>query len=407
MQFESPHPRDWRLRSQQALVVIAVVLVIGFLHVAKSAVVPLLFAAFLAMLLGPAVALVGRVGVPRAVAAGIVMISLIAVAGLGINATWRPAKDWLDQAPQTMRTLERKLRPVTGFIAKVESVSEQAERVADPGAARKGAAAPAKAPEIKKSTIANTQEWLLAILTTLVVTYFLLAAGPSLLVKVEASRQARRLNTRLLRLAAAISDDLSRYFATVTLINLVLGIATTATMYWLGMPNPLLWGIVAFVLNYVPYAGSATTLVLLTVVALVSFDSLGKVFAVAGCYLVLTTIEGQVVQPILVGRRLDVRPLIVFLSLWCGGWLWGIAGVALAVPLLVAAKALRLGLGGAEPAEPGDTGRSESPTGSSAAESEADGTTRFHALGCSVKTLYNKLDRDAQPAGDMTGGALR
>ena len=350
MQFESPDPHDWRLRSQQALVVIAVVLVIGSLHIAKSAFVPLLFAAFLAMLLAPAAAMVQRVGVPRAVAAGVVVVSLIAVAGLGFNATWRPAKAWLDQAPQTMRTLERKLRPVTGFIAKVESVSEQAERVTDPGAARNATAAPATATE-KKSTIANTQEWLLAILTTLVVTYFLLAAGPSLLVKIEASRGARRINMRLLRLAAAISDDLSRYFATVTLINLALGVATTAAMYWLGMPNPLLWGVVAFVLNYIPYAGSAATLVLLTVVALVSFDGLGKPLAVAGCYLFLTTIEGQFVQPVLVGRRLDVSPMIVFLSLWFGGWLWGVAGVALAVPLLVTAKALAMGIGGLEPAE--------------------------------------------------------
>jgi predicted PurR-regulated permease PerM len=280
--------------------------------------------------------------------------------GLGFNATWSPAKAWLDQAPQTMRTLERKLRPVTGFIAKVESVSEQAERVTDPGADRNGAPAPANATE-KKSTIANTQEWLLAILTTLVVTYFLLAAGPSLLVKIETSRGARRLNTRLLRLAAAISGDVSRYFATVTLINLGLGVATTAAMYGLGMPNPLLWGIVAFVLNYVPYAGSFTTLVLLTVVAMVSFDGLGKPLAVAGSYLFLTTLEGQVVQPILVGRRLDVSPLIVFLSLWFGGWLWGIAGVALAVPLLVTAKALGQGLGAAAPAAPAEAGRSEPP----------------------------------------------
>lgn len=327
----------------------AVILVIGFLHVAKAAVVPLLFAAFLAMLLSPAVALLRRVGVPRGFAAGVVVLSLVAVVGLGFNATWRPAKAWLDEAPQTLRTLERKLRPVVGFIAKVESVSEQAERVTDPGAAQGVAAVPATTTD-SKSTIASTQGWLLAILTTLVATYFLLAAGPSLLVKVEASRRARRLNIPVLRLATAISDDLSRYFATVTLINLALGIATTATMYWLGMPNPLLWGVVAFVLNYVPYAGSAMTLVLLTVVALVSFDDLGRPLAVAGCYLFLTTIEGQFVQPVLVGKRFDVSPLIVILSLWFGGWLWGIAGVALAVPLLVTAKRLGIGLGTRESA---------------------------------------------------------
>ena len=354
MQCSSLNARDWCRPSQQALVVISCLLVIGALHVTKAAVVPLLFAAFLAMLLSPAVALLRRIGAPRGVAAGVVVLSLVAVVGLGFNATWQPARAWLDEAPQTMRTLEHKLRPVIGFIARVESVSRQAERVTDPGAARNLAAAPATATA-RKSTIASTQDWLIAILTTLVVTYFLLAAGPSLLVRTEAAFAPRTLNTRLLRLAAAISDDLSRYFATVTVINLALGIATTATMYWLGMPNPLLWGVVAFVLNYVPYAGSAATLVLLTVVALVSFDGLGKPLAVAGCYLFLTTIEGQILQPIFVGRRLDVSPLIVILCLWFGGWLWGIAGVALAVPLLVTAKALGLGLGRAESAEPGSS----------------------------------------------------
>jgi len=105
-----------------------------------------------------------------------------------------------------------------------------------------------------------------------------------------------------------------------------------------------LWGVVAFLLNYVPYAGSAVTLTLLTVVALVSFDGLGRAFAVAATYLALTTIEGQILQPVLVGRRLDVHPLVVLLSLWFGGWLWGISGVALAMPLLVTAKAFAMEL---------------------------------------------------------------
>jgi predicted PurR-regulated permease PerM len=111
-------------------------------------------------------------------------------------------------------------------------------------------------------------------------------------------------------------------------------------MYALGMPNPLLWGAMAFTLNFIPYAGSAVTLVLLTIVALVSFDGVAKAVAVAGAYLFLTTFEGQVLQPVLVGRRLDVSPLFVVLGLWFGGWLWGISGVALAVPVMVGIKSI-------------------------------------------------------------------
>ena len=120
----------------------------------------------------------------------------------------------------------------------------------------------------------------------------------------------------------------------------MLGVGTAVTMNALDMPSPLLWGALAFTLNFVPYAGSAVTFVLLTIVALVSFDGVGKAVAVACTYLALTTFEGQILQPILVGRRLDLSPLAVFLGLWFGGWLWGIAGVALAMPLLVAAKAV-------------------------------------------------------------------
>jgi predicted PurR-regulated permease PerM len=104
------------------------------------------------------------------------------------------------------------------------------------------------------------------------------------------------------------------------------------------MPTPFLWGTLAAVLNFIPYAGPATTLSVLTLIAFVTFDGLSHVFAVAGSYLVLVAIEGQMVQPLLVGRRLKVNPLLVFLALWFGGLFWGIAGIVLATPTLVALK---------------------------------------------------------------------
>jgi predicted PurR-regulated permease PerM len=107
-----------------------------------------------------------------------------------------------------------------------------------------------------------------------------------------------------------------------------------------GMPNPFLWGTIAGLLNFIPYAGSTATLILLTLVALVSFDGLARVVAVAGSFLVVVVIEGQVIQPLLVGRRLELNPLLVFLALWFGGLFWGIAGIVLAPPTLVALKVI-------------------------------------------------------------------
>ena len=356
----------WGRPAQQAVIIAAIILLIGSLHLARSAIVPVLFAMFLALLLSPAVNALARIRVPRALGAALVMVSLVAMVALALNATWRPARGWLDAAPATMRRLELKLRPVTRIIAKVESVSEQAGRVADPAAAGTDVErlpAPAIAD---KSAMQNTQDWLIATVTMVIVTYFLLAGGPSLLVRFGATWSGGPTGMRLLQIATKISEDLGRYFATVTLSNLLLGLATTATMHWLEMPNPLLWGGVAFLLNYVPYAGSAVTLALLTVVALVSFDGLATAVAVAATYLALTTIEGQILQPVLVGRRLDVHPLVVLLSLWFGGWLWGIAGVALAMPLVVTAKALAIELATQPAGDRADVGAASTVRGRAA-----------------------------------------
>jgi predicted PurR-regulated permease PerM len=125
---------------------------------------------------------------------------------------------------------------------------------------------------------------------------------------------------------------------TTALINIGLGIATTLVMMAWHMPTPYLWGALAATVNFIPYAGATLTLLVVTLVAIVSFDSLGHVVGVSLSDLGLAAIEGQIVQPLLVGRKLDVNPLLIFLGLWFGGIFWGVAGVILATPILVALK---------------------------------------------------------------------
>jgi predicted PurR-regulated permease PerM len=130
----------------------------------------------------------------------------------------------------------------------------------------------------------------------------------------------------VLRVIQAVRGELGRYYSTIALINIGLGASTAAVMWAAGMPNPVLCGAVAGVLNFIPYVGSAATFFILTIVAFVSFDGVGRVFAVAGSYLALATIEGQLVQPVLVGQRLELNPIIVFLALWFGGLVLGDPG---------------------------------------------------------------------------------
>lgn len=318
----------------RALVLIAAVLAIGALKLAQGAVVPVLFAVFIALLLSPAVDALRRRHVPRIAAALIVMAALLAVVGACLSVTWEPARRWLDAAPDTFQKLEIKVRPLTRFIGKVQSVSTQAERMTEPAEGRRTTPTPVALES--KGIVESTQEWILAIVTIVFLTFFLLATdmgGSGHADPGDPSHARARLVYERVR------KDLGRYFSAVTLSNLTLGTGTAVAMYLLEMPNPALWGVTAFALNFIPYAGSATTLALLTAVALVSFDGVTPAMTVVGVYLLLTTLEGQVLQPILVGRRLDVSPPAVLLGLWFGGWMWGVAGVALAMPLLVSVKA--------------------------------------------------------------------
>ncbi len=179
---------------------------------------------------------------------------------------------------------------------------------------------------------------LVTVVTVLVFTLFLLAAGPTTLARLAAALSRDLQAAHVLKVIESIRIEVGRYYATIALINVGLGICTAITMRLLGLPNPLLWGILAAVLNFLPYLGSAATLLVLTAVAMVTIGSATRTLLVAGSYLALASIEGQIVEPILVGRRLNLNPLVVFVALWVGGELWGVPGVFLALPVLVATK---------------------------------------------------------------------
>jgi predicted PurR-regulated permease PerM len=174
----------------------------------------------------------------------------------------------------------------------------------------------------------------------IVVMLFTLAGGPPMLARMTASLAKDLKSSHMLKVIGAVRTEVSRYYVSIALINAGLGVGTTIITMLLGMPNPLLWGAIAALLNFVPYVGPAITLVLLTIVAFVTFQNIGHVAAVAGSFLALATIEGQFIQPLVVGRRLELNPIIVFLALWFWGWFWGIPGIIIAVPSLISLKVI-------------------------------------------------------------------
>jgi len=326
------------VRLLRALLIVAIGVVMYFAH---AAFVPVALALLSALVLSAPVEALQRRRVPRGLSAVFIVLTLMAAVSGALNAVWAPAQHWFASAPQTVKTIKQKVRPVAHILDQIEDM--RALAASTHGGSRAAPAPPAGRGCRRKRTGDDLRCDAI---------YDRCGRDRGHSDRVPAERRsadagemtaafAGDVNARhVIRVIEQVRAEVGRFYLTTALINLGLGCATAAAMALCGMPNPVLWGILAAMLNFIPYAGSATTLVLVTAVAIVSFDGLGRVLAVAGSYLALATIEGQIVQPLLVGRRLALNPMVVFLALWFGGLFWGVAGILLATPALVTVKVI-------------------------------------------------------------------
>jgi predicted PurR-regulated permease PerM len=309
------------------------------LYVAHRAFIPIALALLAALILSGPVETLLKFRIPRSLSATVILIFFLAATAGLVDMMWAPVQQWYSTAPATMKTIKRKLVPAAKFMNRVEEIRASAGNIA--GAANPAApAAPivAKTEDSPVLILNATRGVMVSVLTFIIVTLFLLAGGPPMCARMTAAFVDDLNSVHVLDVIEKVRKEVGRFYVTTAIINLGLGLATTGIMMLLGMPTPYLWGLVAATLNFIPYAGPATTLIIVTLVAVVSFDKLGQVAAVSASYLALTAVEGQIIQPLFVGRRLEVNPLLIFLALWFGGLFWGIAGVILATPTLVALK---------------------------------------------------------------------
>ena len=311
------------------------------LYEAHAAFVPIALALLLALILSSPVEALHRLRVPRGVGALLMLLITLALLAGGVELLWAPAQQWFEGAPRTMQTIKKRVTPLVRFKKHVDDLRDDASAV---GAAKPESPPPAVvvAPSADDAAglLDGTREVLVGAVTVVIITLFLLAGGPPMMARMTAAFVDDLRAGRVLFLIEQVRAEVGRFYLTTTFINLGLGCATAAVMMAWGMPTPYLWGALAAGFNYIPYLGSATTLLIVTVVAMVSFTDLTHILGVAGSYLLLATLEGQVAQPLFVGRRLDINPLVVFLALWFGGLFWGIPGILLAMPILVTIKVL-------------------------------------------------------------------
>ena len=330
-------PLDIRSISLTVLMILALG---GALYVARAVIMPIVLALLLSFLLSPVVRKLARLRVPEAAGAALVLIAIISLVAFGVYGLWDPAARWIQQLPRSMSQIEAKLRPVKQSVEELSKATKQVENMTDV----KGQAAPStlkvemQRPSLTGALLNQTLNLVATVGAVTILLYFLLAAGDLFLLKLV--RVLPRFEDKKIAVAIVheVRHDVSYYLLTITLINAGLGAAVGLAMFGLGMPNPWLWGVMAAIFNFIPYLGAVASGLILTIVALLTFDSLEHAFLVPGVFIGLTTLEGFFVTPTIIGRRLTLNPVAIFIWLTFWGWLWGVPGMLLAVPLLATLK---------------------------------------------------------------------
>ncbi|MEC5388304.1 AI-2E family transporter [Uliginosibacterium sp. H3] len=334
-------PRSVKGERSVPVIGLFVLAVLYTVYFARPFLLPVMLALFLVFILRPVVrALEHRLRLPLPVGAAVVVFGLLGLVGTGIAVLTPPAMEWVERAPSSMHDINQKISKLKRSVENMQRATQQIDNLTKVESQSRVREVAVAKISFGSMLLAGTQAFMLSAFSVVVLVFFLLASGDTLLRKVVKITPSLRDKIKAVEIARTVERDVGRYLLTLTGINLALGVATTLAMFALGMPNAMLWGAMAFALNFIPYLGATITVIVLTVVAVLTFDTIGHAALVPIVFLSITTLEGQILQPYVIGRSFSVNPVLVFLSLLFWGWMWGIAGMLMAVPILVAFKIL-------------------------------------------------------------------
>lgn len=322
--------------------VLTVLAVFYTLYFARAFLIPITFAVLLDFLLSPAVRALVRWHVPLPVAAALVLFAMLGTGSLFVYDLSGPVQSWADNAPETLATAQTRLRRLLKPLQRVTKTAEQVESAATGGVAGGGAAKPTevvvRGPSIVSRLFGSTQRFLIGLLEVTFLLYFLLAAGDLFLQKLIKVLPNVHDRHKAIEIARATEASISTYLLTTLAVNAVEGGVVGAALWALGMPNPVLWGALVTLLEFIPYLGALSLVVLLTLGAFASFNDVGHALLIPAAFLAINLIQANLVSPMLLGHRLALNPVALLVSLAFWLWIWGIPGGLLAVPLLATLK---------------------------------------------------------------------
>jgi predicted PurR-regulated permease PerM len=336
-QVAMPLPSDFSDIFQGGLFLLAV---LTALYVAREIVLPVVLAFVLKLLLQPAVRLLERARFPALLSA-VLLISLLigTVISFG-TALSGPATTWAAKLPQGIPRLEEHLRFLNAPIEAVQNLGRQVEAYVGGNTPLASGAPPTPAvgTSLWAKLFSGMSVFVGGLFETVVVLFFLLMSGDTFLRRLVEILPRFRDKRQAIEISQQIEHDISAYLITITIMNAAVGFATAGVMWLCGVGDPILWGAVAFLLNYIPILGPMIGLLTFTLTGLLSISTLWGALLPAGLYLAIHVIEGETITPMLLARRFILNPVLVILALIFWYWMWGVPGAILAVPMLAIAK---------------------------------------------------------------------
>jgi predicted PurR-regulated permease PerM len=336
-------PEDMPLPSDPKTVFLGALTVMAALacaYAAKEILLPIVLAFVLKLLLQPLMRLLAKVHVPRPVAALLLIVALWGLlAGLG-GMLSGPAQNWAHRLPEGLPRLQERVKIVSGPLDSVKGMLAHAKGMLGAPQGDAAGAGAAAGPDIQGALLSGLQTFASEFLTMFLVLFFLLNSGDTFLRRVVEVMPRFRDKRQVIDIAWQVEGDVSSYLVTITVMNFLVGIATGLAMWALGLQDPLLWGAVAFLLNYVPILGPLVGVVTFLGVGMLTLDPLWKAFMPMVIYGAIHVLEGETITPMLLARRFTLNPVIVIISLLFWDWMWGVPGAILAVPMLAITKIL-------------------------------------------------------------------
>jgi predicted PurR-regulated permease PerM len=306
-------------------------------YAAAEIILPIVLAFVLSLVLQPAMRVFERIRLPRGLAAMLIILVLFAtLAGLGAVLS-APAASWAQKLPKGLPELQERLSFLSRPIAALQRFADQAQGLTQ-GDAPKAVPVALQGSGLSDRLFSGTRSFAGGLLEMVLVLFFLLVSGDTFLRRLVEILPRFKNKRQAVDISQQIESDVSAYLFTITIMNLAVGVATGTVMAFCGVGDPMLWGTVAFLLNYIPILGPMIGVVVFLLVGLLSVASLWAASLPAGLYLFIHLVEGETVTPLLLARRFTVNPVLVVLSLVFWYWMWGVPGAILSTPMLAITK---------------------------------------------------------------------